>query len=189
MNEEFHSPVGRGSRRPFFFRAARLGRSLALPGLVFFAAVLCLRAASVTLQWTDPDPTVTGYDVYYGTLSGTYTNVVDVGDTTNATITGLVVDKLYFFAVTAYNSNGIQSAYSSQVSYRPLVPETNQPPVFVTLSAGPAFSLTMENPPDLFFAVVRSNGDVQFSTNLDGPWETLDNIGAWSPMKIERQSP
>lgn len=73
-------------------------------------------AGSVTLVWRDGDPTVAGYDVYYGTASGVYTNVVDVGDSTNATITGLEVGPTYYFAVTAYNTNGVQSAYSSVVS-------------------------------------------------------------------------
>jgi len=46
---------------------------------------------SVTLVWTaDSDTNVVGYRVYYGVASRVYTNSIDVGDVTNATVTGLV---------------------------------------------------------------------------------------------------
>ncbi|MGD0614730.1 MAG: Ig-like domain-containing protein, partial [Verrucomicrobiota bacterium] len=64
-----------------------------------------------------PDTNVVGYNVYYGVASRTYTNIVDVGDVTNATISGLVEGTTYYFAVTAYNILGMESAYSAEVSY------------------------------------------------------------------------
>lgn len=157
-----------------FFAAA------ALVSLVEFAWGRRVPDASVRLAWTDSDPTVTGYYVYYGTYSGGYTQAIDVGDTTNALISGLWFGTNYFFAVTAYNSNGVQSAYSPEVSYMPFgAPFTN----CITFSAGPAFSMTFENPPNTLFAVVRSNGEVQLSIDLTN-WEPIYNIGEWYPMTV-----
>src|SRR5262245_58719956 len=77
-----------------------------------------LAAQSVTLQWNpSTDPSVTGYNIYYGAASRTYTNKIDVGNTTNATISGLVEGVTYYFAATAYNILGAESDYSAEVSY------------------------------------------------------------------------
>src|SRR5208337_4594618 len=68
---------------------------------------------TVLLKWNpSPSSNVAGYNVYYGTASGTYANGVGVGNATNATITGLAVGVTYYFDVTAYNSFGLESAYS-----------------------------------------------------------------------------
>jgi hypothetical protein len=77
-----------------------------------------------------------GYKVYYGVASRTYTNIVDVGDVTNTTISGLVEGTTYYFAVTAYNILGMESDYSAEVSYTvPVSTGTgNQPPTLNTIS-------------------------------------------------------
>ncbi len=111
-----------------------LGRSLrimgftkVLGGILFFALlhspVPALSATippgqSVTLAWNQStDPTVVGYNVYYGGASGTYTNMINAGDATNATISGLSSGNTYYFAATTYNSSGGQSLLSGAVSY------------------------------------------------------------------------
>lgn len=83
--------------------------------LIFASSV---SAASVTLVW-DPSPSqdVTGYKIYYGTSSRSYTNVIVVGNVLTATITGLVEGTKYYFAATAYNVLGWESDYSAEVSY------------------------------------------------------------------------
>ena len=75
-------------------------------------------AADVTLAW-DPntEPGITGYKIYWGPSSGNYTSSKDVGNNTSATITGLDEGKTYYFAATAYNSDGIESGFSRQISY------------------------------------------------------------------------
>jgi hypothetical protein len=78
-------------------------------------------AYSVTLAW-DSDPSsdgVTGYRVYYGDISGDYTNSVDVGNVMSATVTGLTGGVTHFFAITAYNASGLESGFSAEVSYTP----------------------------------------------------------------------
>ena len=76
---------------------------------------------SVTMAWSpSADTNVTGYNLYYGVTSGTYTNKTNVGSATNATVSGLIAGVTYYFAVTAYDAFGQESAYSSEISY--LVP-------------------------------------------------------------------
>ncbi|MGA2280609.1 MAG: fibronectin type III domain-containing protein [Verrucomicrobiota bacterium] len=76
---------------------------------------------SVTLAWNaSTDPSVVGYNVYYGGASGAYTNEICAGNATNATISGLVEGTTYYFAATTYAASGRESPFSSEVSY--LVP-------------------------------------------------------------------
>jgi len=89
-------------------------------------------ASSVTLAWDASDPGVAGYNVYYGTGSGDYTQVVDAGNQASATISNLSDGSTYYFAVTAYDPNGLESLPSGEVSY---TPTGNQPPVAVDDSA------------------------------------------------------
>jgi hypothetical protein len=66
-------------------------------------------ASSVSLSWTAPGGTVTGYHVYQnGSLASTTS-------ATSATITGLAASTSYSFAVTAYNAAG-ESARSGAVT-------------------------------------------------------------------------
>jgi len=86
---------------------------------------------SVTLTWIAcTNPCVAGYNVYYGGASGAYTNVNYAGNTTNVTISGLTQGTTYYFAATSLTASGMESPFSSEVSYFiPLnAPATNQPP-------------------------------------------------------------
>jgi Fibronectin type III domain. len=73
---------------------------------------------SVTLAWSaSPDPSATGYKVYYGATSGNYTKSLDVGDSTTAIIPGLTAGATYYFVVVAYDASGLESLPSNEVSY------------------------------------------------------------------------
>ncbi len=80
-------------------------------------------SASATLSWdapttnTDGSPLadLAGYKLYYGTSSGSYSQTINVGTTSSYTVTGLL-GGTYYFAVTAYDSEGNESAYSNEVS-------------------------------------------------------------------------
>ena len=76
-------------------------------------------AAQITLAWDpSPEPAVTGYRVYYGTSSYYYTAVVDVGNQTVLTISGLLPGVTYFFSATAYSeSTGDESYFSGEIAY------------------------------------------------------------------------
>jgi len=73
---------------------------------------------SAVLAWNrSTNATVAGYNVYYGGTSHTYTNVISAGNATNATISGLVQGTTYYFAATSYTAEGLESPFSTEVSY------------------------------------------------------------------------
>jgi hypothetical protein len=77
-----------------------------------------LASVSAQLSWVaSSDPNVTGYNIYYGSASRQYTNMVAVGNVTNAMIPGLVENTTYFFAAKAQDSAGDQSAFSNEAAF------------------------------------------------------------------------
>ncbi len=73
-------------------------------------------AGDAILSWNpNADSDLGGYKVYYRTESGSYGTPVTVGNSTTYTVTGLGFGT-YYFAVTAFNTAGIESAMSSEVS-------------------------------------------------------------------------
>jgi hypothetical protein len=72
---------------------------------------------SITLQWDpNPAPDIAGYRVLYGPRSGNYSEQIDAGNTTAATVSGLADGGTYFFVVTAYNTVAMESPPSNEVS-------------------------------------------------------------------------
>ena len=74
------------------------------------------RTTDVTLAW-DPNPEddIAGYNVYYGRISGDYERIETVSES-RATIT-IKGSKTMYFAVTAFNADGLESALSAEVHY------------------------------------------------------------------------
>lgn len=99
--------------------------------MVLFATVLAgsAKAQSITLAW-DPVSGVSGYKLYQGGASRVYSNSVDAGTTTQRTLSNITIGKTYYFAVTAYNSSGIESDYSSEITYT--VPVSGNPVITLT---------------------------------------------------------
>jgi hypothetical protein len=108
----------------------RFGMSLIVAGLTASAQ----GQSSVTLAWdADAGNNIAGYRLYDGVASRTYTNIIAVGNVTTSTVAGLAGGVTYFFAVTAVDTNGLESDYSSEVSYTvPL--SKNNPPVTAGVS-------------------------------------------------------
>jgi hypothetical protein len=75
--------------------------------------------AKVTLAWNpNVEAGLTGYNVYYGTVSRAFSGRMLVGrNWTNATVTNLVAGQTYYFALTAINIAGLESGYSAEVVY------------------------------------------------------------------------
>lgn len=91
-------------------------------------------AGNVSLAWdASPDASVTGYRIYYGVASASYTNSATVGNVTNATVTGLVEGATYFFAATAFDGAGLESDFSNETSYTVPTSSTNQSPTLNAL--------------------------------------------------------
>ena len=85
--------------------------------MVALATAASASAASLTLAWDPPtDGITTGYFVYYGTEPGVYPNRVDAGDTNSFTVSGLATSTKYYLVVRAYNTNGVLSDPSNEVS-------------------------------------------------------------------------
>ena len=76
-------------------------------------------AANVTLEW-DPGPStayVSGYKVYYGTNTGSYEHVLNIGNHTSCEISGLTEGKRYYFSAATYDAEGNESQKSGVISY------------------------------------------------------------------------
>jgi fibronectin type 3 domain-containing protein len=91
---------------------------LPLLSCLFLSICPIARSAQVTLAWdqaTSPD--VVGYKIYYGTASGSYTAVIDAGNSTSYTVPGLQDGTVYYLATTAYDATDDESNFSSEVIY------------------------------------------------------------------------
>jgi fibronectin type 3 domain-containing protein len=90
-------------------------------------------AADVSLAW-DPntESDLAGYRIYRGMSSGNYDKVVDVGNVTTWTDTTLEVGQTYYFAATAYDTEGLESTFSNEVSYTAPGPKPTKRKGFLT---------------------------------------------------------
>src|SRR5229473_3604787 len=81
------------------------------------------QAATLTLSWNpSPEPDVAGYILNWGNHSGVYVSSIDVGDQTSSQVAGLVDGLPYYFIVRAYNTAGLFSSPSVEVSRRVGIP-------------------------------------------------------------------
>ena len=82
--------------------------------------------ARVTVAWdATTDPSVTAYKVYWGANTRFYTNFVTVAaPNTQVTISNLVRGTMYYIAATSVATNGLESEFSNEVTYRPPLPPT-----------------------------------------------------------------
>src|SRR5690349_16967665 len=91
-------------------------------GALLWSCLLLLTPASmsaltVNLAWdANTEPNLTGYNLYYGTSSGVYSNKVGVGKVTSYSVT-LPNGGPYFFALTAVNAEGLESDFSTEATY------------------------------------------------------------------------
>ena len=92
--------------------------ALGVSGLLFVGWLSQAEAASsVTLAWNPGGGSgIAGYRVHYGTSSGSYPETLNVGNTTTATVSGLTPGHTYYFIVTDYNTVGLESLPSNEVS-------------------------------------------------------------------------
>ena len=81
----------------------------------FVCSVPTVYSAQVTLEWQASSGDVAGYNVYQGTSSRDYDVTLDIGNCTSVTIADLAEDEVYYFAVTAYDSEDNESGYSNEV--------------------------------------------------------------------------
>ena len=71
-------------------------------------------AGNIKVAW-DPVPGANGYRLYYGPSAGNYTDTVDVGNVTEATLWNLTDCVDYYIAAKAYNNTGESAQFSGDV--------------------------------------------------------------------------
>lgn len=141
-------------------------KRISLTLLFLLTFVLSASAAqSVTLAWNaNTETNLAGYRLYWGTGTRSYsTNLLQVlAPATTATVTNLQVGYRYFFAVTAYTSDGLESDYSDEVSYR--VPGTApgspaRPSTLKLTATNQVAAIWIKDPP--VSTTVQWSGDLQ----------------------------
>ena len=133
-----------------------------------------LRAADVNLAWNpSPDTDVTGYRLHYGTTSGVYSTKLEAGPTTSWKVTDLAPGLTYYFAATALNAAGIESAYSNQVSWSAPAADTQPPAAPAQLKAaaqatGASLTWSANNESDLAgYRVYYGTASGSYSGSVD----------------------
>ena len=77
------------------------------------------QAATLTVSWaSNTEADLAGYRLRLGTVSGQYTQTIEVGDATSAQVDNLQLDTVYYVAIYAYDEAGNESAPSAEVSAR-----------------------------------------------------------------------
>ena len=106
--------------KDFTFRRKVLGWVL-VTGWTLMLGLSVLANQDVMLGWQpSSDSGVIGYNIYYGSASHNYTNMISVGNVTNAVLPALVEGGTYYFAATTYDAANQESGFSDEASY--LVP-------------------------------------------------------------------
>jgi hypothetical protein len=144
--------------------------------IVFFFAPCALLspaadAAQVTLVWNrNPESDVAGYKMHYGATRGNYQYIVDVGNQTSCTISGLEEGKTYYFAASAYSLNNDESALSQELAYT--IPNESAPSTASTGDSGTANNnddLTSYYGTDSDNQLYISDSSVFLAINAGGP--------------------
>lgn len=126
-------------------------------GLFIGCQSLNLTASEVSLAWDPPINTIdgttltdlTGYKLYCGTSSRSYSTISDIGNTNTCKVAGLLEGSTYFFAITTCISNTLQSDYSAELVWS--APDTTPPTISVVASVTLNADASGLDPlPDLF---------------------------------------
>jgi hypothetical protein len=93
------------------------GAKLIILVLYFLCIPGILCAAKLQISWNpNTESDLKAYRVYYGTTSGSYSYVLDVGTNTSVQIDGFLDGYTYYIALTAYDNTGNESGFSQEVS-------------------------------------------------------------------------
>jgi hypothetical protein len=102
--------------------------------LLWSSAAASAQTCTVKLQWdSNSEPDLAGYTLVWGSASGVYTQSVGLPPT--ATTHSVVLPNgVYFFAIRAFNTAGLQSGYSNEVMTKLdcSVPSERRPPLQIT---------------------------------------------------------
>jgi hypothetical protein len=154
--------------------------------LIYCLAASTAFAETATLSWDAPTTNEDGtqltdlkeYYLYYGTSSGTYTQIINnVGTATTYQVTNLVPGTTYYFAVTARDYSENESGYSNELSAT--IVATPIPDITVTDSAAPSDDLQLP-----FGSVTEGNSaDQTVTVTNDGSADLIiDSVAQNNPL-------
>ena len=152
-------------------RAATLSKVL---GVILLPAMLqhsdLAQAATVSgpyaavVNWIrSPDPKVIGYRMYCGTNSGHYLISYPTGNVTSNLVAGMAAGVTYFFAVTAFGTNGIESPFSEEINFVP-----GQPLVQLRAAPNHQFALTLAG-------LIAHSYDIEATQDFQ-TWSVIGNV-------------
>ena len=110
-------------------RKARLSFIRAFGFMFFFTVIFSsyitnVHSAQVTVEWyPNSEADLAGYKLHYGTTSGNYDTIINVGNQVSYTIPNLEGGNTYYVTGTAYDTSGYESVYAEELIYN--IPITN----------------------------------------------------------------
>lgn len=117
--------------------------------------LLSLSALGAWLEWdASPDAErVAGYRVYHGSAVRSYDAVVDVGTNLSWNLASLPGGRDYFFAVTAYDAEGLESDFSEELKWR----KKPSPPITLRITTPPPMLQASTNLSDWYDVFAITN--------------------------------
>jgi hypothetical protein len=125
-------------------------------------------AQGVSLGWNPSTSTnVAGYAVHYGTESGVYTTRIDAGTNTSASISGLSGGMTYYFVVSAYDAQAVESNPSNEAMFT-----VAAAPMVMQMVVGDGGVMTFN-----WSAVAGQSYQLQYKTDLNQTnWNNLGSV-------------
>jgi hypothetical protein len=148
----------------------------ALCGVLCLVSASAAQAGSLRIAWNaNPESSVIGYRVRFGTASKTYSGTLDVGNRTSYEIAGLTEGELYYVAVQAYTAGGVTSPLSAEVAgyaTSPLITSAINANILLGLGEGP------QTGAGGWFSI-HAGAENTFSRSAWGrvPWPTYNSLG------------
>jgi hypothetical protein len=147
-------------------------------------------ADSYTLQWNEnSEQDLSGYRVYWGQLSGTYTFSVDVGKNTSYIFDDIREDTPNYIAVTALDYWGNESGYSAEVKI--VSGQVYNLPEEIELSENypnpfnPGTSFNVSLPADRFIEMIIYNAVGQkIKTLVSAKYQAGYHVLSWDGQQV-----